>query len=147
VLAGAIPQPSLLALLALLALRWPVLAKPASRDPVTPRLVAASLADVDAELGHCVAIADFRSSDEACLRALLEADCVVATGTDASISALAARVAPPRRTVRAPALGRGARPRRARRRGPWRKAAARRRITGMWDRLPVPRVCVSSFDH
>jgi len=99
VLAGAIPQPTLLALLSPLALRSPVLAKPASRDPVTAALVADSIADVDPELGRCIAIARFGSQDVACLRALLEADCVSATGSDASIAALAARVQPPRRLV------------------------------------------------
>ena len=99
VLAGAIPQPTLVALLSPLALRSPVLAKPASRDPVTPVLVAASIAEVDPELGRCIAIARFGSQDEACLRALLAADCVAATGSDASIAALAARVQPPRRLI------------------------------------------------
>jgi len=101
VLAGAIPQPSLLALLAPLVLRSPVLAKPASRDPVTPGLVAASIAAVDPELARCIAIAPFSSHDDACLRALLAADCISATGSDASIAALAARVRPPRRVVSA----------------------------------------------
>jgi hypothetical protein len=99
VLAGAIPQPTLLALLAPLALRSPVLAKPASRDPVTATLVAESIADEDPELGRCIAIARFDRGDEACLRALLTADCVAATGSDASIAALAALVQPPRRLI------------------------------------------------
>ncbi len=99
VLAGGIPQPSLLAMLAPLVLRSPVLAKPASRDPVTPGLVAASIAAVDGELGRCVGVAAFGSRDEACLEALLAADCVSATGGDASIAALAARVRPPRRFI------------------------------------------------
>jgi hypothetical protein len=99
VLAGSIPQPSLLALLAPLALRSPVLAKPASRDPVTAPLVAGALAEVDEGLGRCLAIARFGSSDQACLRALLEADCITATGSDASIAALAALVQPPRRFI------------------------------------------------
>jgi hypothetical protein len=99
VLAGSIPQPTFVALLAPLVLGSPVLAKPASRDPLTPGLVAASIAAVDAELGRCIGIADFGSHDEACLDALLEADCVAATGSDASIAALAARVRPPRRFI------------------------------------------------
>ena len=99
VLAGSIPQPSLLSLLLPLVLRSPVLAKPASRDPLTPGLVAASIAAVDPELGRCIAIAPFGSHDEACLAALLEAPCVAATGSDASIAALAARVLPPRRFI------------------------------------------------
>jgi hypothetical protein len=99
VLAGSIPQPSLLAVLAPLALRSPVLAKPASRDPVTAPLVAEALAEVDEGLGRCLAIARFGWQDEACLRALLEADCVAATGSDASIAAIASRVQPPRRLI------------------------------------------------
>jgi Acyl-CoA reductase (LuxC) len=99
VLAGSIPQPSLLALLAPLALRSPVLAKAASRDPVTAPLLAEAIAEVDPELGRCIAIARFGSQDQACLSALLEADCVAATGSDASIAALAALVQPPRRQV------------------------------------------------
>jgi hypothetical protein len=99
VLAGSIPQPSLASLIAPLVLRSPVAAKAAARDPVTPALFAASLAEVDPDLGHCIAALDFRSDDEAQLAALLEADCVVATGSDASIAALARRVLPPRRFV------------------------------------------------
>ncbi len=99
VLAGSIPQPSLLALLAPLVLRSPVLVKPASRDPVTAPLVAESIADTDPELGRCLAIARFGSHDADCLRALLAADCVAATGSDASIAAFAALVQPPRRLV------------------------------------------------
>jgi hypothetical protein len=99
VLAGSIPQPSLLSLLLPLVLRSPVLAKPASRDQLTPFRVAESLEAIDPELGRCLAVAAFGSRESACLDALLEADCVAATGSDASIAALAARVAPPRRFV------------------------------------------------
>ena len=80
-------------------------------------------------------------SDEACLRALLEADCVAATGSDASIAALAARVQPPRRLVASghrlslaalgPAALRGARAR-----GGGRRDRARRRALGSAG-LPV----------
>ena len=49
-LAGSIPMPTLVALIAPLALRSPVLAKSASRDPVTAPLIARTIRDVDPEL-------------------------------------------------------------------------------------------------
>jgi hypothetical protein len=99
VLAGQVPMPTVLAMLLPLVLRSPVLAKPASLDPVTPRLAARSVAEFDPELASCVQVASFAGGDDACLRALLRADCVVATGSDAAVAAVAARVEPPRRLV------------------------------------------------
>jgi acyl-CoA reductase-like NAD-dependent aldehyde dehydrogenase len=99
VLAGAIPMPTLLSLLAPLALRSPALAKPAASDPLTARLVARSLAEVDAELATGLELAEFRGADSEAMGALLEADCIVATGSDATLAEIAARVAPPRRLV------------------------------------------------
>jgi len=99
VLAGSIPMPTLLALIAPLALRSPVIAKAASRDPVTPLLVARSIAETDVELGRCLRIASFDAADEDCTRALLEADCICATGSDATIAAVQSRARPPRRLV------------------------------------------------
>jgi hypothetical protein len=99
VLAGALPTPSVLALVAPLALRSPVLAKTASHDPVTaPRLVRA-LSDSDPELGACAEVVQFPGADAACAEALCAAGCVVATGSDETVAALAARVRPPRRLV------------------------------------------------
>jgi hypothetical protein len=98
-LAGSIPMPSLLALIAPLAVRSPVLAKAASRDPLTPHLVAQSIAEADAELGRCIRIVDFAAADKDCTRALLEADCICATGSDATIAAVQSQVRPPRRLV------------------------------------------------
>jgi hypothetical protein len=99
VLAGAIPMPTLKAIVAPLALGTPVLVKPASRDPITAELVARSLAELDPELGACVALAPISRSDAAAQAALLEADCVVAYGDDATVASLAARTAPSRRFV------------------------------------------------
>jgi hypothetical protein len=98
-LAGSIPMPSLLALIAPLAVRSPVLAKAASRDPLTPHLVAQSIAEADAELGRCIRIVDFAATNEDCTRALLEADCICATGSDATIATVQSQVKPPRRLV------------------------------------------------
>jgi len=99
VLAGALPTPTLVTMLAPLVLRSPVLVKPASRDPVTASIVAKSLAMVDSDLADCVAVAPIAHHDGESMGALLEAECVVATGSDASVAALAARVAPSQRFV------------------------------------------------
>jgi hypothetical protein len=99
VLAGSIPMPTLLAIVAPLALGTPVLVKPASRDPLSAELVARSLVETDAELGACVALARVRGSDAPAMQALLEADCVVAYGDDGTMAALASRTAPSRRFV------------------------------------------------
>jgi len=102
VLAGAIPMPALLEILAPLVLRSPVLVKASAHDPVTPALVARSLVDADPELGRCVEVVRFPGDAPAfadCAEALCEADCVAATGSDAAVAALGARVRPPRRFV------------------------------------------------
>ncbi|MCH2169379.1 hypothetical protein MK489_01235 [Myxococcota bacterium] len=98
-LAGSIPMPSLIGLVAPLLLRSPVLAKSAARDPVTPRLVAESIAEVDEQLGDCIDVVDFPGSDEACVRALLAADCVVASGSDDTVARVAELLHPYQRFV------------------------------------------------
>ncbi len=99
VLAGAVPMPTLVAAIASLALRSPLVLKPASADPVTPSLVARSLASADPELGAAVATADLERGDDDALDALVQADCVVANGSDSAVSALAARLPAARRFV------------------------------------------------
>jgi hypothetical protein len=99
ILAGAIPMPTLLALVAPLALGTPLLARASARDPVTPRLVARSLAETDAELGACVDVVSFPSASEPLVDALLEAECVSLTGSDETVSALRARVRGARRVL------------------------------------------------
>ena len=99
ILAGSIPMPSLLALLSPLLLRSPVLAKPASRDPVTAALVARSVAEVDPQLGTCLQVTAFPGHDPACTRALLQAECVVAMGSDATLSEIAAALPAGRKLV------------------------------------------------
>lgn len=98
-LAGSIPMPSLLAVLAPLALRSPVMAKAASRDRLTPFVVARSVAAHDELLGRCIDVVDFPGDDIEATDALLTADCVVAIGSDATVAAIGARVRPPRRLV------------------------------------------------
>jgi hypothetical protein len=98
-LAGSIPMPTLLSMLAPLVLGSPVLVKCAARDPVTAPLVARSLAEVDAGLGACVQVVRFGRVDDAAITRLLTADCVVATGSDETIQSLRPRVAAGRRFV------------------------------------------------
>lgn len=99
VLGGALPTPTLPALLFPLVLGSPVLAKRSHHDPVTPDVVARTLAALDPGLGACLEIVTFDRADDPTLEALLAARCVVATGGDATIGSLAARVVPPRRFV------------------------------------------------
>lgn len=98
-LAGALPTPSLLQLIAPLLLRSPVLARCAAHDPATPRALANSLRAADAELAACLEVVDFARGDTAALAAFASADCVVATGADETVAAVAELAAPPRRFV------------------------------------------------
>lgn len=91
-LAGSIPMPSLVQMLAPLVVGAPVLAKSAARDPVTPGLVAASIAEADPLLGECVATVQFPGEDTACVGELLACPCIVATGSDETVAAIRDRV-------------------------------------------------------
>jgi hypothetical protein len=97
VLAGAIPLPTFVAIVAPLALRSPVLVKPSAHDAITARLVTRSIAERDALLGTCIEVADFHRDDAAALDALCQAPCVAAMGSDEAIAALRVRVAPQQR--------------------------------------------------
>lgn len=99
VLGGAIPMPSVLQILAPLALSSPVLARVGAHDPVTARALAAELARLDPALGSCLEIVSFPRADVAALGALVEADCVVATGSDDAVAAIRSRVRPWQRFV------------------------------------------------
>jgi hypothetical protein len=96
VLAGAIPLPSFVAIVAPLALRSPVLVKPSAHDPVTAALIARSLGERDPLLGACVEIAAFHRDDAESLAALSAAECVVATGSDTAVAAVRAAGSPRR---------------------------------------------------
>ena len=98
-LAGSLPTPTLLSVLAPLVLRSAVVVKPSAHDPVTARVVAETLGEIDDTLGASVRVVPFASKDHQAVAALLEADCIVATGSDETIAAVAAQVRPPRRLV------------------------------------------------
>jgi hypothetical protein len=93
-LAGAIPMPTLLSMIAPLALRSAALVKSGARDPITAPLVARSIAAVDPQLARGVEVVRFTRADPACMEAFLGADCVLATGSDAAIAAVATRIGP-----------------------------------------------------
>lgn len=99
-LAGAIPMPSLLSLLLPLAVGSPVLARPGRHDPVTAPFLASQLARFDPELAACLEVTRFASDDEEALGAFLEADCVVATGSDETVERIARLLPASRRLVR-----------------------------------------------
>ncbi len=91
-LAGSIPMPTLLEVVAPLALRSPVLIKTSAGDRISAHRIAEVLAGIDRELGECVRVADFAGEDAACTQAACGAACVIATGSDESVAALRARV-------------------------------------------------------
>jgi hypothetical protein len=99
ILAGSIPMPTLISLLAPLVVGSPVLAKVASHDRVTAYHVARSVAEVDPLLGRCMGLVEFPGTDRDSVDALLRAGCVVATGSDDTIAAVRARAAATTRLV------------------------------------------------
>lgn len=96
---GAIPMPTLLQIVLSLVVRSPALVKPASRDPVTASLVAASLREVDSQLGACIEVVPLDTGNDASMAAFLSSECVVASGADATIETLRSRLAPDQRLV------------------------------------------------
>jgi len=98
-LAGALPTPTLLAILAPLAVGSPALVRTSSGDPVTARVVASSIAEVDPKLGACVEVVQFPAGDREALEVFLSAECVVASGSNATLRAIAPLVPPPQRLV------------------------------------------------
>jgi len=114
VLGGAIPMPSALQLIAPLALASPVLARPGSHDLVTATALKDALGQLDPALAECIEVVAFPHADRAAIDALAAADCVVATGGDDAVAAIAAGVRPWQRFVgyghrfSISALGRGA---------------------------------------
>jgi hypothetical protein len=76
-----------------------VLAKTASRDPLTARLFAASLRELDPELGRCLEVVSFPGEDDASTKAFLDAGCVLASGSDETLAAVRMRLQPATRLV------------------------------------------------
>ena len=99
VLAGAIPMPTIEALYAPLLLGSAALVRLGSGDAVTAPAFRDALREAAPLLGDAVEIVGFPHTDEAALGAFLEADAVLASGSDATIARLRERVGPRRRFV------------------------------------------------
>ena len=91
--AGNLPNPTLMSLALGLLTRSSQFVKCAHGAEFLPRLFAHSIYDADAKLGACLEIAGWRGGQvdlEAALFA--EADCVTATGSDETLTAIRARL-------------------------------------------------------
>ncbi|MBW2712433.1 MAG: hypothetical protein JRC77_01640 [Deltaproteobacteria bacterium] len=99
ILGGCIPMPTMLSIIAPLMLRTPVLVKCSRHDTVTPGLVAEIIAEVDPQLGECVAVTQFSSEDKVATEAMLRAPCVVATGSNDTIKEISEFLSPRQRFV------------------------------------------------
>ncbi len=89
---GTIPMPTLLSSLIPLVLGSPVLLRETSKDPVTGALLARSLAERDAGLARAFDHIEFPADDPEALTSFLAAPCIVATGSDETMHAIAARL-------------------------------------------------------
>ncbi len=99
ILAGNVPGAGIFGVVAALLAGVPSLVKTAGREPLLPRLIAASVAEVDARLGAALAVVHWPSADDAATRgAIAAADVVLAYGRAATLDAVAHRC--PRRLLR-----------------------------------------------
>lgn len=96
---GTIPMPTLLSSLLPLVLGSPVLLRETSKDPVTGALLARSLAERDTILARAFEPIDFPADDAGAFASLLTAPCIVATGTDDTMRAIATRLSDDQRFV------------------------------------------------
>lgn len=93
VAAGNLPCPAWLSLALGLLTRSAQFMKCASGAALLPRLFGHSIYETDRKLGACLEIAEWRGGDDALAAALFaEADCVTATGSDATLAAIRARL-------------------------------------------------------
>jgi len=92
-MSGNIPGLAAVPMLLSLAVKSPVLVKSAAGDPIFAALFAASISEIDEELGRCLLVTHWRGGDQVIEAvAFAEADLVVASGSDAAIAAIAPRV-------------------------------------------------------
>jgi hypothetical protein len=100
---GNIPNPVLSEMVLGLLTRSAQFVKCASGGAFIPRLFAHSLYEADAKLGSCLEVAEWKGGSEPLEAALFaEADCVVATGSDEMLEAIAKKIP---RTARFVAYG------------------------------------------
>ncbi len=91
--AGNIPNPALTGIVFGLLARSAQFVKCASGASFLPRLFAHSIYDVDPKLGACLEIAEWRGGNADLENVLFaEADCVTATGSDETLTAIRSRL-------------------------------------------------------
>lgn len=95
---GTVPMPTILSVLLPLILGSPVLLRETSHDPATARLLKRSLQARDESLARSFETVSFPTNDIA-FDSLLEAPCIVATGSDQTIAFLSSRIRPSQRFV------------------------------------------------
>jgi hypothetical protein len=92
--AGTLPNPSLLSLVLGILVRSAQFMKCASGTSLLPRLFAHSIYEIEPKLAACLEVAEWRGGKIELEDALFhEANCVTATGSDETISAIRERVA------------------------------------------------------
>jgi hypothetical protein len=91
--AGSIPNPTLMSITLGLLTRSAQFVKCASGSAFLPRLFAHSIYEADAKLGACLEIAEWRGGQAELESALFaDADCVTATGSDETLTAIRVRL-------------------------------------------------------
>lgn len=91
--AGTLPNPTFMSIALGILLRSAQLVKCASGASFLPRLFAHSIYDEDRKLGSCLEIAEWRGGNVALEEALFaEANCVTATGSDETLTAIRQRI-------------------------------------------------------
>lgn len=91
--AGNLPNPALMSMTLGLLTRSAQFLKCASGASLLPRLFAHSIYELDRKLGACIELAEWRGGHVELESALFaEADCVTATGSDETLSAIRARL-------------------------------------------------------
>jgi hypothetical protein len=96
---GSIPMPTLVSGLLPLVLGSPVLLRETSKDALTGGILARSISEHDGELGECLEVVRFAVEDDTAMDIFLDSPCVVATGSDETISSIRNRLASNRRFV------------------------------------------------
>jgi len=93
VLPGNIPGLAALPMALSLAVKSALVVKSAAGDPIFPALFAASISEVDDDLGQCILVTHWRGGDGVIEEvAFGQAELVVAAGSDAAMAAIAGRV-------------------------------------------------------
>ena len=91
--AGNLPNPALMSLTLGLLTRSSQFMKCASGGAFLPRLFAHSIYELDRKLGACLELAEWRGGQSELESVLFtEADCLTATGSDATLAAIRARL-------------------------------------------------------